>query len=109
MLFELARDLPEIANPGPAVKRSIQKRFKVILKHLQGSHGLSLPNQFAEGGIVLGMTFFGFAGIVVMAFNMQLVYPLAGFAVGGILGYYWGRHRDKLARENGTAIEWEST
>lgn len=106
MLMELAEDLPENANPPKAVHRSIQKRFKVIKNHLQGTHGLSFPNQFKDAGIVIGASVLGMAGFVVMAFNINFLYPLTGLLVGGLLGYLWGVKRDRKAHEEGTVIEW---
>lgn len=100
MLHELASDLPKLKNPSPAVHRSIEKRFKVIIKHLQGQHGLSTPNQFTEGGITIGASVLGMAGFAVMAFNMNFLYPLAGLILGGFLGYLWGTSRDKKAEED---------
>ncbi len=104
MLHELASDLPKLKNPSPAVKRSIEKRFKVIIKHLQGQHGLSTSNQFTEGGITIGASVLGMAGFVVMAFNMNFLYPLAGLILGGFLGFLWGKSRDKKAGEENTQL-----
>jgi hypothetical protein len=100
MLHELASDLPKLKNPSPAVRRSIEKRFKVIIKHLQGQHGLSTPNQFTEGGITIGASVLGMAGFAVMAFNMNFLYPLAGLILGGFIGFLWGKSRDKKAEED---------
>lgn len=101
MLHELASDLPKLKNPSPAVRRSIEKRFKVMIKHLQGQHGLSTPHQFTEGGIIIAASVLGMAGFVVMAFNMNFLYPLSGLIIGGFLGYLWGQSRDKKAEEDG--------
>jgi len=106
MLLELAEDLPQNANPPKAVHRSIQKRFKVIKNHLQGEHGLSFPNQFRDAGIVIGASLLGMAGFVVMAFNMNFLYPLAGLIAGGAAGYFWGIKRDKRAEQEGKVVRW---
>lgn len=105
MLEELAKDLPHLGNPSGPVRRSIEKRFKVIIKHLQETHGLSTPQQFTEGGIVLGASLLGMAGFVVMAFNMNIIYPLAGLLIGGAVGYVWGKNRDKRAENENTVLE----
>jgi len=107
MLIELAEDLPENSNPPKAVHRSIKKRFKVIKNHLQSTHGLSFPNQFKDAGIVIGASALMMAGFVVMAFNMNFLYPLAGGLIGGLLGYLWGVKRDRKAHEEGTLIDWD--
>ncbi|MCF8232489.1 MAG: hypothetical protein K9J27_09905 [Bacteroidales bacterium] len=107
MLLELAGDLPKNANPSRAVQRSIKKRFKAIIKHLQSVHGLSLPHQFREAGIVIGAAMLGMAGFVVMAFHMNFLYPLAGLLLGGLGGYLWGIKRDRKAQEEGTVIDWQ--
>ncbi|MCF8309068.1 MAG: hypothetical protein K9I68_08675 [Bacteroidales bacterium] len=107
MLLELANDLPLNANPCKAVHRSIKKRFQAIIKHLQSVHGLSLPHQFREAGIVIGAALLGMAGFIVMAFNMNFLYPLAGLLVGGLGGYLWGIKRDRKAHEEGTVIDWK--
>lgn len=104
MLHEVASDLQKLTNPSPAVRRSIEKRFKVIIKHLQGQHGLSTPNQFTEGGITIGASMLGMAGFAVMAFNMNFLYPLAGLILGGFIGYLWGKSRDKKAIEENTQL-----
>ena len=107
MLLELANDLPLNANPSRAVARSIKKRFMAIIKHLQSVHGLSLPHQFREAGIVIGAALLGMAGFIVMAFNMNVLYPLAGLLVGGLGGYLWGIKRDRKAHEENTVIDWK--
>lgn len=105
MLMELAGDLPKIANPSPSVKRSIEKRFKVITNHLQGEHGFSVQGQFRDGGIVVGGSILGMTGFVIMAFNMIILYPIAGFVIGGFLGYLWGSRRDKRAEETNKMLK----
>lgn len=107
MLMELAEDLPKNANPQQAVHRSIQKRFKTIIKHLQGTHGLSVPRQFQVAGIVIGASMLGMAGFVIMAFNMNFLFPVAGLFTGGLLGYLWGVSKDRKAEEAGTVIDWK--
>lgn len=105
MLMELAGDLPKIANPSPSVKRSIEKRFKVITNHLQGEHGYSIQGQFRDGGIVVGGSILGMTGFVIMAFNMNILYPIAGFIIGGFLGYLWGKRRDKRAEKTNKLLQ----
>jgi|GEM_PF-1441845 hypothetical protein len=104
MLFELAKDLTKNENPSAPVRRSIDTRFKVIIKHLQGKHGLSLPQQFRDAGIALGSGIFGMTGLVVMVFTMNILYPLSGLIGGGIAGYFWGKKRDAKAQKEGTML-----
>lgn len=105
MLTELAEDLPRIANPSPSVRRSIEKRFKVITNHLQGTHGYSVEGQFRDGGIVVGGSILGMTGFVIMAFNMNFLYPVTGFIIGGFLGYLWGKNRDKKAEKENQVLK----
>lgn len=105
MLLELAQDLKKNENPQPAVRRSIEKRFKVMTKHLQAEHGLSTPNQYREAGATLGASLLGMFGFVMLALGYSFLFPIVGIVSGFFLGLQWGKSRDFHALKVGDVLE----